>query len=391
VHANRLGPIVLVLAGATGCKQQVPTQAELPAPMVTVANPVEAEVIRYEFATGRAEPQAKVDVRAQVSGPIAKIDFVPGSEVKAGDELILIDPQPFKVSLVRADAEVLAAKAHFQFASAEEARAKQGLRTLVVTQEEYDKSVGAKAEAEAAIQVSTAKRDLAKLDLGYTKIVAPFAGVIGDKLVDVGNYIVGGTPNSTLLATIVSVDPIDVAFDVDENTIQRLEQAVRDGKIKLSKEGAIPVEAGLAVHGDAYPLAGQINFLNNTVDPRTGTLRVKATFPNPKPPVGPRVMTPGNYVRVRVPIGAPSRAMLVPEVAIQSDLGNAYLVGVGADNKVVRLDAVLGSRQRELRVIESVRSEADPAPRALRADERIIVGGLQRVRPGITVDPKTKK
>jgi RND family efflux transporter MFP subunit len=359
--------------------------------MVTVAPPVRQTVTRYEFFTGRAEPPDQVEVRAQVSGPLSKILFTPGSEVTKDDPLVEIDPRPFKVALLIADASELAATARLKTMTAEVERLDKGRRTLAVTQEEYEKAVGLKSEAEASIQAAKAKIEQAKLDLGYTKIAAPLTGVIGDKLVSVGNLIIGGQGNTTLITTIVAVDPLNVAFDVDENTLQRLQLAVREGKLKVPSNGAIPVEVAMAIHGENYALKGTINFRNNKVDTKTGTVRVKAEVANPKAETGGRVITPGNFVRVRVPIGEPSPALLVPESSVLFDLGNKYLLAVGLDNKAYRLEANLGPAVGNLRVVESVQAEADAAPRTLRPDEQIIVGGLQRVRPGITVEPKPKQ
>jgi RND family efflux transporter MFP subunit len=358
--------------------------------MVTVAPPARETVPRYEYFTGRAEAPDSVDIRAQVSGPMYKVYFTPGAEVKEGDPLVEIDPKPFKVALMMAEAQSEAAKARLKYTTAETARLDQGRRTLSVTEEEYQKSVGQKEEAAANINGTTAKIDQAKLDLGYTKINAPLSGVVGDKLVSVGNQIVGGQGNATLITTIVSVDPLYVSFDVDENTLQRVQQAVREGKIKVEKPEHIPVEAALAIHGEKYPIAGAINFKNNKVDVKTGTIRVKATVKNPKTESGSRLITPGNFMRVRIPIGEPAPAMLVPESAILSDLGSKYLLAIGAENKAVRLDATLGPPSGSMRVIDSVQGEGDAQPRPLRPDEQIIISGLQRVHPGLTVDPKPK-
>jgi RND family efflux transporter MFP subunit len=227
-----------------------------------------------------------------------------------------------------------------------------------------------------------------KLNLEWSKIYAPIGGTIGDRLVDVGNLVTGGQASTTLLTTIVAVDPMDVSFDLDENTLQRLEQAVRDGRIKVDA-GNIPVEMGLPIHNSGYPLKGNIKFFNNQVDPKTGTIRVKAEFPNPKPPVGNRVLVPGMFVRLRVPIGDPRKELLVPESALGTDQGRRFLYTVNDKNVAIRLEATIGALQDGLRVIQDVQVPGDPKPRALRPDERVIVNGLLRVRAGITVDPKT--
>ena len=197
--------------------------------------------------------------------------------------------------------------------------------------------------------------------------------------------------NTTLLTTVVAVEKMDVAFDVDENTLERIQQAVREGKIKPPAPGEIPAEAGLAIHGTAYPLKGLINFADNKFDSKTGTIRLKARFDNPKPATGQRLLAAGMYTRVRVPIGEPVKSMLVSEAAFGSDQGIRYLYIVGPDNKAVRMDATTGGLEGDLRVVESVQVPGEGMPRPLTPSDRVIVSGQQRVRPGMTVDPKPAK
>jgi RND family efflux transporter MFP subunit len=382
----RAAVVAVAIIGCTG--PSVPTTPDLPAPMVTVAPPVAKTVTRYEYFTGRAESPEKVEVRARVSGYLVKIYFQPGAEVKKGDPLFDIDPDIYQTELAMVEAEVIGAEARVARLTSEFKRLERLVKTAAATQEEFDKTAGDKLEAEAAIKGLKAKVAAAKLNLSYTKITAPISGLVGDHLVTEGNLIAGGQGTTTLLTTIVSVDPMDVSFDGDENTLQRLRQAMRDDTIKMAKPGEIPVDMGLAVHGAGYPLHGTVNFTNNQVDAKTGTIRVKARFANPKPAVGERLITTGMYARVRLPIGEPVPAMLVPDAAIGSDQGSKFLYVVGSDNKAVRLEATLGGQADGGRVVESVRAVGDEKPRALRPDERVIVSGLQRVRPGLTVDPK---
>jgi RND family efflux transporter MFP subunit len=281
-------------------------------------------------------------------------------------------------------------------------RLEELIRTRSASAEERDKAKGNYDAAAATVRSGKAKIKLAKariddgkagvrtaeLNLGCYTIDAPIAGVVGDRLVTQGNPVAGGRGSTTLLTSVVAVEKMDVAFDVDENTLQRIQQALRDGKIKAPAPGEIPAEAGLAVHGTGYPLDGKINFSDNQFDPKTGTIRMKARFDNPKPATGPRLLAAGMYARVRVPIGEPVKAMLVPESAFGSDQGIKFLYAVGADNKAVRLDATTGIPDVNLRVVESVASPGEGKPRPLGPGDRVIVSGLQRVRPGLTVDPK---
>jgi RND family efflux transporter MFP subunit len=384
-------PFVLIsfLLLSAGCDSSpASTKVELPTPMVTVAAPVSRSVTWYEYFTGRTQAQELVDVRARVSGYLIKIYFTPGAEVKKGDPLFDIDPEPFKVDIAKVEADINRAQALVQRLGFDLARSEKLLKSGAVSREDYDKVVGDKLEAEATVKAEQARLLGAKLNLGFSKIVSPIAGVVGDRLVTEGNLVISGPANPTLLTTIVAVEKMDVSFDVDENTIQRIQRDIREGKIKSLKRGEIPVEMGLSVHGDKYPIPGKITFINNQVDPKTGTIQLKAEFENPKESESPRLLTAGMFARIRVPIGDPRPAFLVPDVAFGSDQGSKFLYAVGADNKAVRLNASIGFLDGDLRVVESVQSPEDKQPRPLRPDEQIIIGGLQRVRPGMKVDPK---
>jgi RND family efflux transporter MFP subunit len=402
--------------GAVGCGKDAPTTPALPTPVVSVATPVRREVAQYEFFTGRTEGIEKVDVRARVSGELKKIYFTPGTEVEKDAPLFEIDPEPFKADLAKSKAELLKAEADLLVsqaavggaearvitATADFNRAEKTYNLGAGSKEDVDKNRGLMLEAEAYVKSGKAKIEadkgviaadkakvrLNELNLGYCSIRAPIAGRIGDKLVAEGNLISGGLGPSTLLTTIISTDPMHAMFDVDENTLQRIQKAEREGRIEdPTPGGAIPAEAGLAIHGTDYPLRGNITFLNNQVDPKTGTIRVKAEFPNPKDANGRRLLSAGMFTRVRVPIGKAKMATLVPESAILSDQGVKYILTVDGENKVTRLDLEPGVLDGGFRVVEAVHAPGGE-PRPLRPDERVIVSGLQRVRPDMTVDPK---
>jgi RND family efflux transporter MFP subunit len=384
--------------------------------MVTVAPPVRREVTQYEFFTGRVEGVDKIDIRARVSGELKKIYFTPGTDVAKDAPLFEIDPEPFKAELSKSEAEQLLAEADLLVsqaavsateakvvtATADYKRSEKAYNAGAGSKEDLDKNLGVKLESEAAVKSSKSKVEAAKaaiesakakvrydkLNLGYCSIRAPIAGRIGDKLVAEGNLITGGLGATTLLTTLISTDPMNVTFDVDENTLERLQKAEREGRIgDARKTGEIPAEMGLAVHGADYPLHGTIKFLNNQVDPKTGTIRVKAEFPNPKPETGTRLLTAGMFARVRVPIGKAKMALLIPDSAILSDQGVKYILIVDGENKATRLDLVPGVLDGGFRVVEAVQTPGGQ-PRPIRPDERVIVTGLQRVRPGMAVDPK---
>jgi len=404
------------LAGCGGTPSG--NKAELPPPIVSVATPIERSVTRYEFATGRTEPLEQVEIRARVSGYLNEVKFKPGSEVKKNLVLFQIDPDPFKADLAKANAneeiavadkaaaesEVTRTEARVVFTKGEFARQDEQYKKGAGAKKDLDKSKGdldesiaselaAKAKVKLATgRINEAKSEIQKagLNLGYCTIKAPIDGIIGDKLVTEGNLIAGGVGGSTLLTTIVGVEKMDVGFDVDENTVQRIQQAVRDKKIVMPAPGEVPAEAGLAVHGTDYPLPGKINFYDNKLDAKTGTMRMKARFENPEPSTGKRLLSAGMYARIRVPIGEPAKGLLVPESALGSDQGIRFLYLVNGENKAERFDAKIGIQVGDLRVVESI-TPAKGSPRPLAADDRVIVNGLLRVRPGLTVEIKTDK
>jgi RND family efflux transporter MFP subunit len=357
-------------------------------PEVTVAAPVSRELVDYERFTGRIAPGQQIDLRARVSGYLVKVHFQPGAEVAKDELLVEIDPVPFENDLSRTTAAVAQAQAKLTrlestFKRIEAARAKGAS-----TEEEFQTAAGETAEAEASLSVAKADQKTAEINLGYCQLKAPIAGKIGDRLMDEGNFVTGGPSgafNSTLLSTIVSVDPVSVVFDLDENTLLRLQQAIRDGKLESPVENVIPVEVGLPIHRQDYPLKGIVQFINNQVDSKTGTILIKADVPNPKPETGARVMTPGMFARVRIPLGRPRTALMVPEAALGSDQGSRFLFVVNAEKKAVRITAEVGLLEGDLREIVSVRASGDAESRQLKSDETVIVRGIQRVRSGIEV------
>lgn len=418
VTARCVRATLLMSVAVCGCREKAADAKSTPVPMVAVAPPVERNVTFYEEAQGRVEPVQSLEVRARVSGHLNKILFTPGTEIEPGTPLFEIDPEPFKAALATAKGEL--AKAIADVPAAEAAVARAEARTLrtkadlrrsetmlksnAIAQEEYDKANADFLEAQATVSADKAKVESSKslvdaarakvksaeLDLGYCSISSPIAGRIGDRLVTEGNPIAGGTGNTTLLTTIVSMDPIYIAYDIDENTLQRIIKAEKAGQIKnLRKSGEIPTEASLAIHGKKYPLKGVTRFVDNKVDPKTGTIRLKALFDNPKPEKGARELAPGMFAKVRLPMGDPRKSILVPDSAVLSDQGTPYILVVGEGNKATRLDIQPGPVDDTMRVVEAVRSPNSTEWRPLKADERFIISGLQRVRPGMVVDPTT--
>jgi RND family efflux transporter MFP subunit len=342
--------------------------AEEPPPQVNVVQPVAREVTDYEDFTGRLQAISTVDLRARVSGYLDKAPFKEGSDVKKGEVLFEIDPRPYQAELDKAQAAAALGEARLKAAEANLERAKALLGKGGIGREEYDKIVSDRDEAAAAVKVGRANLDLARLNLSFTKVTAPIDGRIGRRLVDPGNLV---KADDTLLATIVSLDPMQVTFNVDERTVLRLRRLAGEGKIKSPRDGEQSVLLGLADE-EGFPRRGKLDFVNNQVDADTGTLLMRATFANRD-----GLLLPGLFARVRLPVGAPHKALLVPESAIATDQGQKFLYVVDDQNKVVYRRVRVGPLHDGLRVVEE----------GLQPDDWVISGGAQRVRAGMTVKP----
>jgi RND family efflux transporter MFP subunit len=359
--------------GLAGCVR-VPSAAPEAAPTpVTVSRPVERDVTDYADFTGRTAAVDSVEVRARVWGYLDKVNFKEGALVRKGDVLFEIDPRIYRADLERAEGTVAQYEARVHRLERDYHRAKNLLARGAVGQEEYDRYEGDYREAAANLDVAKANRDLAALNLDYTRVTAPVSGRVSRYVVTVGNLIQSGDQNSgTLLTTIVSVDPMYAYFDVDERTVLRVRQLIREGKARSARETEWPVSLGLATE-EGFPHRGTINFVDNQVNPKTGTLRVRGVFPNKD-----EALSPGFFARVRVPIGQPHRALLVTDRAIDNDQGQKVLYVVNEKNEVVSRPVRLGALHDGLREIEG----------GLKPGERVVVNGLQQVRPGLTVEPK---
>lgn len=341
-----------------------------PPPGVSVAQPIAREIVDFEEFTGRLQAVSEVEVRARVRGFLMNVAFTEGAEVKEGDVLCEIDPRPFQADVEAAQGKVAQWEAKLTRAIADVERNQRLLPKGAASQKDLDTAIADRGEARAAIQTAQGELDRAKLDLEFTKITAPIGGRIGRALVTKGNLV---TPGDTLLATIVSQDPIYVYFDVDERAFLAYQKTgggtdrptnVKDAKIKVS--------LGLASE-DGLPHEGQLDFADNRVDPTTGTIRVRAVFSNAN-----RAFTPGLFARLRVPVGDKYQALLVPERAIGTDQGQKYVLAVTDKNVVEYRPVKLGPLRDDLRVIQS----------GLAPGDTIIVAGLQRARPGATVTPQ---
>lgn len=375
--------IAVSVAASSGCAK---TEAKPPPPKppaVVTDVPIESEVSDYEYFVGQTMARKSVEVRARVNGYLDKLNFNDGDEVKEGDLLFEIDSRQYDADLARTEAALAQAEAHARRLEADYQRARNLKGREVLSQSEYDVVAGDYTEAKAAVGIAKANRDLARLNKSFTKVDAPIEGRLSRRMVDPGNLV---KADETLLTNIVTLDPVYVYFDIDERTLLRLRRLVAEGKIKSRAEAELHIDVALADE-EGFPRQGTVDFSDNKVDQMTGTLRVRAAVPNPKP----RVLSPGMFMRVRLPVGKPHRAILVPEQAVGTDQGRKflYVVKPGKDKTGKPADIVeyrpitvgsqqevmIGTRLEQRRVVEQ----------GIAPGERVVVSGLQRVRPGIAV------
>src|SRR6516164_2244079 len=303
--------LCLGLAGCVRAPSAAPEAAPTP---VTVSHPVERNVTDHADFTGRTAAVDSVEVRARVLGYLDKVHFKEGALVKQGDLLFEIDPRPYRADLERAVGTVAQYDARVHRLERDYRRVKNLLARGAVGQEEYDRYESDYREAVANLHFAKANRDLAALNLGYTRVTAPVSGRASRYVVTVGNLIQSGDQGGgTLLTTIVSVDPIYAYFDVDEYTVLRVRRLIREGKVKSARDGDVTVWLGLA-NEDGFPHRGKINFVDNQVNPKTGTLRLRGVFRNPD-----EALSPGLFGRIRVPIGEAHKALLVSDRAVDTD------------------------------------------------------------------------
>jgi len=356
------------------CSESPQKQASAPPPpAVTVAKPTKRVVVDQDEYVGRFVAVDSVEIRARVSGYLDRIDFTDGQMVKQGDLLFTVDKRPFQTALDQAKANLAQARANLAFAETDLARGSQLVRERTITEQTFDQRTQAKRVAEASVQAQEAAVRQASLDLEFTELKAPVAGRIGDRRVSPGNLVTGGTTgNTSLLATIVSTDPIRFEFTFDEASYLRYERAAQGGRDMTSRDGSVVVGLKLIDEQD-FQRQGRMDFVDNVIDRSSGTIRGRAVFSNPD-----GVLTPGMFGRVRVP-GSPSyMAVLVPDSVIGTEQARKYVLTVDADNVVKMKYVMLGQVFDNLRVIKS----------GLGEDDRVVVNGLMRARPNQKVTPQ---
>ncbi len=357
---------LLILLTLSACQsEQLPTA--YPPANVQVAHPVRQDVIDWDEFVGRIEPTEIVELKAQVSGYLDKIHYTPGQKVKKGDLLFQIDPRPFQAELNLAQAEQERARAKLEYAQNDLKRVSRLLKAKVISEEEYDNRNTSYQEALAALHSAEARVQTARLNLEFTRIESPIDGRIGREQVTIGNVITDGM-DATLLATIVSTDPIYFYADVDEPTVLRYKrQGIRQSDITS-------IQAELKLSDEAnYSHQGHLDYISTTADRNTGTMTVRGVFPNPD-----ELLSAGFFARMRVSTGRATSQILIPERALAFDQAR-YFVWVIDDQNIPKYRAVeIGSAVGTLRVIRQ----------GLDITDTVIVDGLQKVRPGIPVKPE---
>lgn len=352
------------------CNRQAPPAPPPPkAPEVLVGLPIRKQVIDHEEFTGRTEAVAAVEVRARATGYLAKVNFQEGAPVKEGAVLFEIDPRIYQAELQRAEQTVVQNEARVKRLEQDNQRLRTLRRDNAASQEDYDKNVGDLAEAIATVGWAKANRDVSKLSLSFTKVAAPISGTIGRRLVDPGNLV---KADETPLATIVQLDPMYVYFAIDERTVLKFRRMVEEGKMSAPRDVPVPVHIGLA-DDVGFPIEGKIDFIDNRIDPATGTLRLRGAFPNKN-----GMIAPGQFIRLRLQIGAPYPALLIAERAIGTDQGKKFVYVINENDEAAYRPVKIGNLENGMRIIESGLTEND----------RVVIGGLQRIRPGAKVDAK---
>ena len=358
-----LGVIALV-----GCQPAIQLP-EPPTPTVTVSRPIQRTETDFEIFTGRTDAVKSVDIRARVSGYLMEVKFKDGDVVKEGDLLYQIDQRPFDASLDQAKGQVERLNAQKKLLDIQVDRYRKLAEKGAGSQQDYDQYLAQQAEVVGSIKAAEAQVKQADLNVGFTKVTSPITGKISRTLLTEGNLIIA---DNTLLTTVMSIDPMYAYFNIEEPTLLKIRKLVRDGSLGSHKITDVKVQMGAADDIQRkFPLSGSLDFMNNTVDAQTGTILFRGVFANPYKLDRPAELTPGLFVRVRMPIGIPHPVMLITERAVGTDQGKKYVYIVGGDDAVARRDVKLGQMFDGLQAVEE----------GIQAGDRIIVNGLQRVRP----------
>jgi RND family efflux transporter MFP subunit len=342
---------------------------QMPPPEVRVASVIERDIQEWDEFTGRFEAIESVKVMPRVSGYIEQVAFEQGAEVAKGDLLVRIDPEPFRAAVARARAELARANAQSTQALNDAKRAETLVAAKAISREEYDARTSGVSQAKAGVAAAAAALRQAELELEWTEVRAPIAGRVGMAESTTGNMVMAG---NTMLTTLVSLSPIYVSFDGDEQTFLRYQSRVREGELPSPRLNRSPVRVGLA-NETGYPHGGELVFVDNQLNPATGSIRARAELDNSE-----RRFTPGLFARVQLVGSGTHRATLIDDKAVGTDQGNKFVLILKPDDTLDYRPIKLGPLVDGLRVVES----------GLQAGETIVVNGLAKVRPGVKVVPQ---
>jgi membrane fusion protein, multidrug efflux system len=366
---------VLPLLGLTlaACDRTAAQPADPPPPKVTVAQVIARDVTEWDELTGRLEAVHTVEIRPRVSGAVSAVRFQEGAIVRRGDLLFQIDARPFQAEADRLRAELARTRATVQRASSELQRAERLASENAMSHEEHERRASFAQESNAQVGAVEAALRAAELNLEFTRVVAPIDGRVSRAIVTEGNLVSSGPGEATLMTTVVSLDPIYASFDADEQTFQRYLGLSRPGRRGTGGQADMPIRLALAEDHD-FPREGTLNFLDNRIDPATGTIRGRALFRNQD-----HSLTPGLFVRLQLPGSAGYKGVLIQDRAIGTDLDKRFVLTVSSDHVVQYHVVTLGPIIDGLRVVRS----------GLGPQDQVIVNGLQRVRPGAKVAVET--
>ncbi|HEY0849070.1 MAG TPA: efflux RND transporter periplasmic adaptor subunit [Bradyrhizobium sp.] len=367
----RVLSVAFAAIALSACEQN--TFVPPPPPKVDVAAPLQKNITRFIDATGNTAAVKSVDLVARVQGFLQSIDYRDGTFVKQGTTLFAIEPETYKLKLEQAQAAEMGAQASLKQADADFKRQSDLVARQAVSQSTLDTSTANRDNAQANLQQAQANTRIAQVNYGYTNVTAPFDGIVSAHLVSVGELV--GVSSPTQLATIVALDPIWVNFNVNELDVLRVREEARRRGMSVEDMRKVPVEVALQTD-TGFPHKGTLDYISPTLNQSTGTIAVRGILNNPD-----RVLLPGFFVRVRVPFEQQQNALLVPDVALGADQAGRYVLVVNSDNVVEQRKVTTGPIEGNLRVIET----------GLKADDKVVVGGLLRAIPGQKVDPQIRK
>jgi RND family efflux transporter MFP subunit len=370
VRRVHLAAAILLAASPQACRPAAKSAA-LPAapPAVTVAAPVSRTITEWNEFSGRLASPARVEIRARVSGHLDTVHFKEGSVVQQGDLLFTIDPRPYAVEAARLQADVERMRTRVDLARIESRNAEQLRASAAISNEEMERRFKTLGETLGSVKAAEAALEAAQLDLEFTEVRSPITGRISNARVTAGNLVRGGTQETTLLTTVVALDPIHCYFEVDERSALKYRDLIRSGQLPHALDGGMPAEMGLADQAD-FPHQGVVDFMDNELAPGTGTLRARGIFPNPD-----RLMVPGFFARVRIPGSEARETLLIRDQAVSDDQGRSFVWVVGPDNTAIYRPVVLGPKTDGLRIVRD----------GLAAGERVVINGAMAVRAGAKV------